>query len=490
MDKKELTPEQEFFNDKTLEFAKELYGQNDNKINEAYKGQKENRDDLLNKIAKILLSYNILDNIMKLGPEEKKNLYSELSNLIIDKFKSELDFETNLTKNILYDVGKSKYSTNNYLYSLGIDFKLTQIDDKALENIINTKVEDKIWSDRLYNNKNDMSKVLRNEIKKFLNGETNVNEIENKIKKKYNENAYETKRLVQDNICRVQEGANDVWQHDHGIKKVMYMATLDGKVCSKCAQYDTKVFDVDKKPVQIPQHPFCRCVYISLPDEDWHPKTRLDNETKKNINWQSYEEWKKNLVQNQELKITKKDINNNYSVNRQMANSKEYHDKFENLPLNKAAKENIYLESKKILEHRDGKPYEDLVVLDARTGKEIVSNRNADNNLKTGLTKADYEKVTNHKGEIVLLHNHPGGGRPSIADILTAFRQGNVKSSIVVGHDGTVNSISNINRNVDIERIYNEYYNEYKQLGYESQHARIKATDDIYEIGVFKYTAQ
>lgn len=183
MDKKELTPEQEFFNDKTLEFAKELYDQNDNKISEAYKGQKENRDDLLNKIAKILLSYYILDNIMNLGSEEKKNLYSELSNLIIDKFKSELDFETNLTKNILCDVGKSKYSTNNYLYSLGTDFKLTQIDDKALENIINTKVDDKLWSDRLYNNKNDMSKILRSEIKKFLNGETNVNEIENKIKK-------------------------------------------------------------------------------------------------------------------------------------------------------------------------------------------------------------------------------------------------------------------------------------------------------------------
>lgn len=291
MDKKELTPEQEFFNDKTLEFAKELYDQNDNKINEAYKGQKENRDDLLNKIAKILLSYNILDNIMNLDSEEKKNLYSELSNLIIDKFKSELDLEINLTKNILYDVGKGKYSTNNYLYSLGTDFKLTQIDDKALENIINTEVEDKFWSDRLYNNKNDMSKILRSEIKKFLNGETNVNEIENKIKKKYNENAYETKRLVQDNICRVQEGANDVWQHEHGIKKVMYMATLDGKVCSKCAQYDTKVLDVDKKPVQIPQHPFCRCVYISLLDKDWHPKMRLDNETKQNINWQSYQEW-------------------------------------------------------------------------------------------------------------------------------------------------------------------------------------------------------
>ena len=486
MDKK-LTKEQQLFIDKTLEFAKELYDQNEQKINEAYRGQKENRDDLLTKIAKILLSYNIADNILSLSAAEKNKLSEELFNLINTNFKSELDFETKLTKNILIDVGKEKYNTNNYIYSLGTDFKLTLLDDDVLEKIINTKVEEKLWSDRLYDNKNQMAKTLRSEVKKFLKGETNVNDIENKIKKKYNENAYETKRLVQDNICRVQEATNDIWQHEHDIKYVMYMATLDGHVCGKCAPYDSHVYELDKKPVGIPQHPFCRCVYISLVNKDWRPKMRIDNETKEKINWQSYQDWKKNLVQNQEVKISKKDINNDYSVNRQLVNSKEYHDKFESLPLNKAVKENLYTESKKILEHRDGTQHEDLVILDAKTGKEIVSNRSADNNLKTGLTREDYEKVTSHKGKIVLLHNHPGGGRPSIADILTAFKQENVKSSIIVGHDGTVNCISNINRNIDIEKVYQEYYNEYKKLGYEGQHAKIKATDAIYEINLFDY---
>lgn len=285
---KNITKEQQFFNDKTLEFAEELYNQNEDKINEAYKGQKKNRDDLLAEIAKVLLSYKIVDNILSLNVAEKKNLYSELNNLITNNIKSELIFETNLTKDILVNVGREKYNTNNYIYSLGTNFKLTQVDDETLDKIINTKVENKLWNDRLWENKNKTAKDLKSEVKKFLKGNININDIEKVIKDKYNANAYNTKRLVQDNICRVQEGANDVWQHKHNIGYVMYMATLDSHVCSKCAQYDGEIFALDEKPVRIPQHPFCRCVYISLVNKEWKPKMRLDNETKKNINWQSY----------------------------------------------------------------------------------------------------------------------------------------------------------------------------------------------------------
>jgi phage putative head morphogenesis protein, SPP1 gp7 family len=325
MDKKKLTPEQQFFNDKTLEFAEEIYNKNEEKLLEAYKGQIKNRDDLLSKIAKILLSYNIADNILKINATEKKLLYSELSDLIVSDIKSELDFETNLTKDILTSVGKEKFNTNNYIYSLGADFNLTQLSDEALEKIINRKVDDKLWSDRLYTNKNDMCMTLQDEIEKFLKGETNVNQIEQKIIDRYDTNKYETERLVQDNICRVQEGANDVWQQEHGIKKVMYMATLDGKVCSKCAQFDTKVFDIDKKPVEIPQHPFCRCVYISLVNENWRPKMRLDNETKENINWQSYEEWKKNYIDNNPERLT------NHKMIKNKSSDKRIYEKYKDI---------------------------------------------------------------------------------------------------------------------------------------------------------------
>ena len=59
---------------------------------------------------------------------------------------------------------------------------------------------------------------------------------------------------------------------------------------------------------------------------------------------------------------------------------------------------------------------------------------------------------------MVLLHNHPGGGRPSIADILSAWRNDKVKASVVVGHDGSVYVLSDFNRKIDIEEIYKKIY--------------------------------
>lgn len=307
-----FTEEQQFFIDKELEFAEELYNKSDEQVQEFHKDQKKNRDDILTEIAKILLSYTIINGIVCIKDTEKNSLYSKLSKLVKDKLQSELKNETKLTKELLKNTGVEKYNTNNYLYGLGVDYNLTPVNEGALDKVINTKVEKKLWSDRLWDNKNATAKDLKREIKDFLTGKTNVNEIETKIKKKYNSNAYNTKRLVQDNIARVQEGVNDVWREEHDIKHVLYMATLCHNTCANCIQYDGKSYEVTKKPVSLPQHCFCRCTYVSIPNPDWRPKMRLDNETKEKINWRSYQDWHKNkpLIMNLQLFGYIKDKNN------------------------------------------------------------------------------------------------------------------------------------------------------------------------------------
>lgn len=292
MDKK-LTKDQQFFNDKTLEFAKDIYDKCEEQLTPIYSLQKKNRDDLLTEIAKILLNYHIADNILKLSAVEKKKLYLELSSTITEKMKTELKVETNATKDILLDAGKLKYSTNSYIYSLGtnIDYKLTQVDHKTLNKIVDGKIDGEIWSNRIWSNKNQLANDLKTQVKKFLKGEINVNDIEKVIKTKYNSNASDTKRLVNTEICRVQEQSNDTWQHDHNIEYVMYCATLDSHTCSECAELDSKVYKLDEKPVEIPRHPNDRCTYISLPSENFKPSKRMDNETKQNIDWTTYQEW-------------------------------------------------------------------------------------------------------------------------------------------------------------------------------------------------------
>lgn len=291
---KKLTKEQKFFIDKQLEFTEELYNKADEQLKEVYKAQLSNREDIFKEISKTMLSYNITDSKLSISGIEKKKLKEKLSKVIRDKIQQELGNETKLTDGILKSTGKEKYNINNYLHDIGmnVSWDIKPVDDEILKGVINTKVDNKLWSDRLWDNKNALQKDLKLEIEDFLNGKTSVNEIEAKIKKKYNSNAYNTKRLIQDNVARVQEGINDVWREEHSIKRVLYMATLCHNTCGNCGQYDGKDYQVDKKPILLPQHPFCHCTYVNIPNENWRPKMRMNNETKENINWQSFEEWK------------------------------------------------------------------------------------------------------------------------------------------------------------------------------------------------------
>lgn len=281
-----------------LYFTDQLNNQADEQILEFHKEQKENRDSILNEIAKIMLSYPITESIMSIGNSDKLKLQSRLNTLIQNKIQSEVNSETLKTKELLESTGRNKYDINNYINDIGTNDKsdINPVEDKTLNKIINDKVENKTWSDRLWENKNDLQKDLKGEIDNFLNGKTTVNEIEDRIKKKFNSDAYETKRLVQDNVARVQEGVNEQWRQDHNVKWVLYMATLCHNTCGKCSQYDGKDYPANKKPVDLPQHPFCRCTYVNLPSKDWRPSQRLDNVTKEKVNWQTYEEWEKEYI--------------------------------------------------------------------------------------------------------------------------------------------------------------------------------------------------
>ena len=284
-----------------LYFTEELNNEADEQILELHKEQKENRDSILNEIAKIMLSYPITESIMSIGNSDKLKLQDKLNTLIQNKIQSEVNTETLKTKDVLESTGKNKYDINNYINYIGTNDKLdiNPVEDKPLNKIINDKVENKTWTDRLWDNKNDLQKDLKGEIDNFLNGKTTVNEIEEKIKKKYNKNAYETKRLVHTEVARVQEEMNQAWAKEHGVKYQMFMATLDYKTSITCRGFDGKVFEFNNvnKPIP-PLHPFCRSTLVNIPNKDWRPSQRLDNVTKEKVNWQTYEEWyKKNTVE-------------------------------------------------------------------------------------------------------------------------------------------------------------------------------------------------
>ena len=204
-------------------------------------------------------------------------------------------------------------------------------------------------------------------------------------------------------------------------------------------------------------------------------------------------------VLEQEVKITKKpkDRINGFSVDRELVNSKKYHDKFDEIELNKPTSEKAYIASKEILEKADGTNLEYTTVLDVRTGDEVLSTKNIDNAIanKVSLTEEQYNEVISHKGNVILMHNHPGSGRPSGTDIVTTYKVPNAVGSIVVGHDGTIYYIYDIKKNSNIDKIYQEYYDKHIRealnLSFDEDipeqidkqvvdKCKIKATTDLY----------
>lgn len=287
---------QKFFAELQEKFTKLLYKEYDLESNKLEELQKTNKKIVLEKIANIMLNYNISDEIMNLNNKDRLEIRAELFEIISNCFIKEIEAEKNKTSELLNNCAKDKFYSNCYLYSFGVvNYNLKPVSDKVLKDIINVKIDGKNYSDRIWNNKNDLSKKMKVEVDQFLNGKTSVNEISSRISKRYNQNWDNTNRLVRTEIAKVQTQANEVWAKDYDIKKQLFMATLDFKTSKMCQNYDGKVYNYDdsSKPIP-PLHPNCRSCLINIVDKDWKPKLRMDNETKERINWQSYTEWKEN----------------------------------------------------------------------------------------------------------------------------------------------------------------------------------------------------
>ena len=229
---------------------------------------------------------------MDISIHEKAKLKKQMNNLINDVLKGEYESEKDVITSTLNHVAKDSYYRSCYIYELGISYTLKPVKQNVLDKIINKKIDGKTYSSRIWNNKNKVAKTLKKEINDFLNGKTDVNSISKNIKYRFDVNYNISDRLVRTEIAKVQCEANEVWANEHNIKKQLFCATLDGKTSKICQSLDGKIYDFDDEDKKIPPlHPNCRSCLIDIVD-GWKPKTRLDNETKQNINYQTYSKWK------------------------------------------------------------------------------------------------------------------------------------------------------------------------------------------------------
>lgn len=226
-------------------FVEDLYEEANEQLKEVYKEQKEIRNELLQEIAMIMLTYTIIDGVMSISSPNKDSVYKKISKMIIIRQQYGSKKEIEILNNILESTVKKTFN----FYSYNADLK-------DIRKIIESNFKGKHFSQRIWENENEVTKYLHKQVKNFLNGKINVNQIKKDIEKTFNTSAYNAKRLVTTEVSRCQNEAFISFCKETGVKKIKRNETLDSKTCEECRSFHDKIFDLDKAPGII--HPLCR----------------------------------------------------------------------------------------------------------------------------------------------------------------------------------------------------------------------------------------
>ena len=125
------------------------------------------------------------------------------------------------------------------------------------------------------------------------------------------------------------------------------------------------------------------------------------------------------------------------TVNMSYINSDEYKNKFNNITDNENVNNSIYRYSKAALTHRNGSYYEDIYIIDGKTGSLIAKETTpiAENNVKYSAKTESI--IKSHPNKLISIHNHGTNNPPTGSDLGSAgYRR--YKMGVVACHNGDV----------------------------------------------------
>lgn len=413
--------------DEELEFTQGLYDEAEEQIKEVYKEQKKNRDNILQELALIMLTYTVLDGLMSLTSKDKKKEYKRLSNVIKTNYKATGEIQNGVVTDIL-----TKTINNTF------DFYSYNAELKDVQAIIDKSFKGKHFSDRVWENEKETAKHLHKQVNDFLNGKVNVNQIKRNIEKTYNTSAYNAKRLVETEVARVENDSFKRFCNEAGVKKVRRNAVLDNRTCNDCSSFDGKVYDLKDAP-DLPAHPLCRCFY-EIADENYILNEKIATDSKEyNFDYtpsKSSVEWNRYIDVDEGISNTLNDIHTD---------------------LNK-----YMLENKK----------EKLSLLRISDNNILIDQVGEINGIKLSKDTVKLLKRTNDN-DIIFAHSHPSKTTFSMDDIKKIIDFNSIKaltvecsngSKYVLQRENNISILKKINFEMKYRNIYWKVANKYPEL--------------------------
>lgn len=163
-----LTKQQKLFRELQDKINEELYSLVDKECNILFKQHKKSRDKFLNEVGRVLLKFDTKNNVLNLTEVDKIKLYTSLGKEVKNIFKLQRKEEAKIMQEFFINIAEDKYYTNSYLLNLGLDFSIKKVSNKVIDSIVNTKVKNELWSDRLWKNKKDIEVCLKAKLRNLL----------------------------------------------------------------------------------------------------------------------------------------------------------------------------------------------------------------------------------------------------------------------------------------------------------------------------------
>jgi SPP1 gp7 family putative phage head morphogenesis protein len=225
----------------------------------------------------------------------------------IDKQLNKLAITTEKeTEELLKDTLKDNYNRNIYNISKKTGFlaNFSGIDNKTIERVLSYEWSGNNYSGRIWNNKQQLSKTIKEEITQILIRGESSKKVSQRVATRMNASYKNAVRLVQTEHSYVMEQANKITYEDLKVEKYQFLATPDERTCKVCGNLDLKIFNVkDMIPGKncSPLHPSCRCTsLLYYEDEDDENSTRFARDKNgKRIEIPSnmtFNEWKKKYI--------------------------------------------------------------------------------------------------------------------------------------------------------------------------------------------------
>ncbi len=256
------------------------------KLKELLKKLKKSQDDMIKEVASVIIKSMDDEGAIFLTTSEVAEIRDGIYHNLNDVTKDEKKF----IDGILTDAYKQAYEKTASIIGIGVDWNIVR--DEFIQTAVNKPINGADFSSRIWSNTNDLANRIYDDVLDCVRTGKRPNEISRKIKDDYGVTAYQASRLVNTELAKVvNEAQMEVYRNSGVVDKVLYTATLESNTCEHCAELDGKEFDLRDAP-DVPQHPNCKCVLIPIVD-NYHPKMRADNTTKKNIGYVDYATWNK-----------------------------------------------------------------------------------------------------------------------------------------------------------------------------------------------------